>query len=85
MLFGFWSISFSTTSFIVGLEDVAFVGDEVLTSREARGLVGEGRGDVDDIVWGWVVVGCGLAGMMSGMIRRLGYVDVMIDCSLKVC
>lgn len=26
------------------------VGEDVLTSREARGLVGEGRGDVVDIV-----------------------------------
>lgn len=57
MLFGFWSISFSIASPVEVLEDVAFVGEEVLTSRAARGLVGEGRGDADDIV-GKDLVGC---------------------------
>lgn len=49
MLLG-WS--FSDSWFREGLASLDLVGEEVLMSREARGLVGEGRGD-DIVVVGW--------------------------------
>lgn len=49
MLLGLLASSFSADSPIETLEAAAFVGEEVLTSREARGFVGDGRGDAEDI------------------------------------
>lgn len=62
MLLGLLTLSFAIVSPDEGFEAKVLVGEEVLMSREARGLVGEGRGDAEDIVdgMGVLVVGSGL-------------------------
>ncbi len=73
MLLGLLAPSFSIASPSEAFEAASFVGEEVLTSREARGLVGDGRGDADDMIDGCLVVGSGLIGLAC---RRYGQLSV---------
>lgn len=78
MLLGLLTPSFSIVSLSEAFEAAVLVGDEVLRSREARGLVGEGRGGADDIVDGCLVVVSGLDGLgwTGGTDRCGGSFDV---------
>lgn len=79
MLLGLLTPSFSIASPIETFEAAAFVGDEVLTSREARGLVGEGRGDAEDMVDDCLVVESGLAGSGLQVSRMIVNVALMFE------
>jgi len=83
MVLGLLTSSFAIASPIGSFEAVGFGEGEVLRSREARGLVGDGWGDGGDMVDGWLVVVRRLVCSSLEAVRMIARVTLVFESSLE--